>query len=74
MSWDFCMLRVLSACWVRALPPEKTRKSFDHRQPPQRAVPKSLWIRTLSLSYSLPGIGYGLGIVGGAMNIADTYT
>ncbi len=24
--------------------------------------------------YSLPGIGYGIGIVGGAMNIADTYT
>ncbi len=24
--------------------------------------------------YSLPGIGYGIGIVGGAMNVADTYT
>ncbi|HTG02158.1 MAG TPA: BamA/TamA family outer membrane protein [Nitrospirota bacterium] len=50
--------------------------SSDHFWPGRRKeqFQKSFGYALFPYPYSLPGIGMGIGLVGGAMNIADTYT
>ena len=50
--------------------------SSDHFWPNRRKdqFQKSFGYALFPYPYSLPGLGQGIGLVGGAMNVADTYT
>jgi hypothetical protein len=64
-----CLILVLSTSAAAEEPsadpiwPDRRRDQF----------PKSFGYAVFPYPYSLPGIGQGLGLVGGAMNISDTY-
>jgi hypothetical protein len=57
-------------------PIASVEQSSDHFWPNRRKeqFQKSYGYALFPYPYSLPGLGQGIGLVGGAMNVADTYT
>lgn len=52
--------------------PEASAPSYPERRKPQ--FPEGFGYALFPYPYSLPGLGSGLSLVGGVMNVADTYT
>ncbi|MDA8421793.1 MAG: BamA/TamA family outer membrane protein [Nitrospiraceae bacterium] len=71
LAFIFCISFMLfSAAWAADSPTQDP--IYPDRRKPQ--FTKNFGYALFPYPYSLPGIGSGIGLVGGAMNIADTYT